>query len=99
MRLLRKRRTVAARHIAAAGSHEELRGIPGAITQYSLGGVAAHDCCCPGCGEQTYHLNPDRYPMSGQIEPTNSLTCAEPITFVPCCGTTWRLANGIWHQR
>ena len=89
------RRIPATAHIV--GSHEELRGTPGAMTEYNLGPTnTSHDVCCPGCGNEVYCLNGVSYPMSGSCQGTVSLTCAKSVTFRPCCGSSWRLEAGVW---
>lgn len=57
--------------------------------------VDAYDVCCPGCGQETYFLDPDTYSFAGGKD---HLTILEPITFVPCCGQTWQLEHGVWSR-
>lgn len=80
------------------GSHTELLGLHGAYTVYTTTGqigTRALDVCCPGCGNHTYCLHPDRYQIVG---PDDSPSCADPITF-SCCGSTWDLSAGNWYQQ
>jgi len=82
-----------------AGSYEELRGIPGAMTEYQLGPTnVSHDVCCPGCGKEVYQLNGVSYPMTGSCNGTNSLTCLIPVRFKPCGCGAWRLEAGVWEE-
>lgn len=92
------RRIPATAHIV--GSHEELRGIPGAMTEYQSGPTTtSYDVCCPGCGEEVYHLNGVSYPMSGSCNGTVSLTCLIPVRFNPCGCGAWRLESGVWIEQ
>jgi hypothetical protein len=89
------------RHVPATahiiGSHHELRGIPGAMTEYQSGPTTtSYDVCCPGCGTEVYHLNGVSYPMSGTCNGTVSLTCSKAVRFRPCCGSSWHLTEGVW---
>ena len=92
---------VPARVVDALGQADLLRYGAGSMSPYDLHGraggvstmVRAYDVCCPGCGLRIYALDPTRYPM------TAGGSILEPITFVPCCGRTFRLISGEWVER
>ncbi len=90
-------RTVPA-EIRYIGSHTQLVGHPGALTQYNEGpALVSADVCCPGCGEVVYHLGGREYPIAAAIYPW-PLTCARPVVFTQCCGSAWELRDSVWRE-
>lgn len=93
---------VPARVEDALGVADLLKRGAGCLSPYDLHGrdsagvptiVRAYDVCCPGCGEEVYQLDPAKY----SILP--GMSCPTPITFVPCCGRTFKLISGEWVER
>lgn len=92
---------VLAREVDAVSQEDHLSYPPGSLTSYDLHGIHAgrpsivcgYDVCCPGCGQKVYALDPELYPVS------KGLSCPVEITFVPCCGRTFKLISGEWVER